>query len=199
VGTLPANVVARSGAAAAARTLAAAFFDDPVWGWVFDDADRRFEQHTRFWGCFVEGALVHDWVWSTPAFEAVTLWIPPGEHELSEADEARLDSLLDELLGARATLVRATFERFEAAHPRDEDHYYLSLLGTDPTHRGRGIGMQLLRDNLARIDDQHRPAYLESTNPANLARYESVGFRRRGEFGLPDDGPTVTTMWRPAR
>jgi hypothetical protein len=40
------------------------------------------------------------------------------------------------------------------------------------------------------------PAYLESTNPGNLQRYASVGFEVFGTFDLPDDGPTVTTMWR---
>ena len=83
--------------------------------------------------------------------------------------------------------------------PRNEDHFYLSLIGTHPDHRGAGIGMGLLRENLALIDREGAPAYLESSNPANLARYQSVGFERCGSFQLPDDGPEVTTMWRPAR
>ena len=56
--------------------------------------------------------------------------------------------------------------------------------------------MALLADNLARIDAEGRPAYLESTNPANLERYRSFGFADRGTFTLGDDGPAVTTMWR---
>jgi ribosomal protein S18 acetylase RimI-like enzyme len=193
------RAVGLSDAPAAARTLAGAFFDDPVWGWLLDDPDRRFEQHFRLLVVFVEGAIEHGWVWSTPNIEAVSLWIPPGLPELNDDDSARLDALVDELLGARAALVDEAFECFEAAHPRDEAHFYLSFLGTDPSARGRGAGMQLLRETLARIDAMHQPAYLESTNPVNLARYESVGFRRFGEFQLPAGGPVVTTMWRPAR
>ena len=56
--------------------------------------------------------------------------------------------------------------------------------------------MRLLADNLALLDTARMPAYLESTNPANLLRYESVGFAVCGTFDLPDGGPTVTTMWR---
>jgi hypothetical protein len=56
--------------------------------------------------------------------------------------------------------------------------------------------MGLLAANLARIDAVNMPAYLESTNPGNIQRYESVGFEVFETFGLPDDGPTVTTMWR---
>jgi hypothetical protein len=56
--------------------------------------------------------------------------------------------------------------------------------------------MSLLSDNLVRMDGLGEPAYLQSTNPANLRRYESVEFVTYGTFGLPGDGPMVTTMWR---
>jgi hypothetical protein len=42
------------------------------------------------------------------------------------------------------------------------------------------------------------PAYLESTNPRNLPRYEAPGFRAHSTFG-PAGGPVLTTMWRGAR
>jgi GNAT superfamily N-acetyltransferase len=87
-------------------------------------------------------------------------------------------------------------DRFEAAHPRDRPHYYLSLLGTHPDHRGRGVGMGLLAADLARIDEERAPAYLESSNPANDARYERLGFASVGSFTTPDGAHSVTTMWR---
>jgi len=62
-----------------------------------------------------------------------------------------------------------------------------------------GFGGGLIRGNLAEIDGTHAPAYLESTNDANLERYAKLGFERHGSFTLPAGGPTVTTMWRPAR
>ena len=57
--------------------------------------------------------------------------------------------------------------------------------------------MALLDHNLATIDGEGMPAYLESTNPANVARYESRGFRRVGEFIRPGEGLPVARMWRP--
>ena len=59
--------------------------------------------------------------------------------------------------------------------------------------------MRLLAHDLALIDAEHVPAYLESTNPANDVRYRSVEFEARGRFSFPGDGPVVTTMWREAR
>ena len=179
-----------------ARTLVEAFFLDPVWSWAFSDPTRRKAQHDAWFRLLIGSAIEHQWVWMTPAYEAVSVWVPPGCPELSEADEARLGPMLEDLVGGRAELLMEVFDRFEAAHPRREDHFYLSLLGTHTNHRGSGIGMGLLAANLARVDAAGMPAYLESTNPGNLRRYQSVGFEVSGAFDLPDGGPTVTTMWR---
>lgn len=184
---------------AVADTLAGAFYADPVWSWAFDDPSQRRRQHAALWGLFVAGSIEYRWVWTTPRHEAVAVWIPPGCPELTEPYASQVEPLVRELLGPRAPLVLEVFRRFDAAHPHDEPHFYLSLLGTHPDHRGRGIGMGLLAENLARIDEARLPAYLESSNPANLGRYEACGFERFAEVALPDGGPTVTTMWRPAR
>ncbi len=184
---------------AVATTLAGAFDADPAWTWVFPDPVRRPTQLRTLWLLLLEGAVDHGWIWTTPDAGAATLWIPPGKPELTPAQEARVADVFEELLGPdvwRSTLVG---EAFEAAHPATPEHYYLSLFGTRPDLRGRGLGMALLADNLAHIDAEGVPAYLESTNPANLDRYRSVGFVDHGSFALGDDGPVVTTMWREPR
>jgi GNAT superfamily N-acetyltransferase len=181
------------------ETLAAAFYDDPVWSWAFPDAAHRLEQHRAVWGLILESLLEHHWVWLTEGGGAASMWVPPGRTELGPEDERRLEELLDELLGDGAARVSETFLRFEAAHPRERDHYYLSLLGTHPDHRGDGLGMGLLADNLSGIDAEGAPAFLESSNPANDHRYERLHFVRCGSFELGEDGPSVAQMWREPR
>jgi hypothetical protein len=58
--------------------------------------------------------------------------------------------------------------------------------------------MGLLRESLRRIDALGLPAYLESSNPANDRRYESVGFTQLTRLTMPA-GQQVSTMWRPAQ
>jgi GNAT superfamily N-acetyltransferase len=174
-------------------TLWSAFDEDPLWTWAFPGA-RKLDVWWRF---LAGSALRHREIWVAGDFEAVSVWIPPGEKELTATDEARVEPLLQGLLGTRTKQVMELLERFEESHPKDvSPHYYLSLLGTHADHRGRGVGMRLLAENLALIDEQRMPAYLESSNPANEARYERVGFERIGKFETPDGSRTVAMMWR---
>jgi GNAT superfamily N-acetyltransferase len=92
---------------------------------------------------------------------AASVWIPPGGRELTASEDEDVLFLLRDLAGERATAIMELLDRFEAAHPKSRPHYYLSLLGAHPDHRGNGLGMRLLAHNLARIDREGMPAYLE--------------------------------------
>ncbi len=180
-------------------TLALAFDADPVWSWVFDDPARRQGPLRATWAALLDAAVDHGWIWTTPGAGAATQWVPPGVAEFTPDQEADLGRLMGGLLGDDVWRSTLLFERFAAARPDGPDHYYLSLLGTRPERRGEGLGMALLADNLARVDAEGMPAYLESTNPANLDRYRSVGFVDLDTFALTEGGPVVTTMWREPR
>ncbi|HEY2793710.1 MAG TPA: GNAT family N-acetyltransferase [Micromonosporaceae bacterium] len=173
-----------------------AFFDDPLWGLAFPDVDRRYAQASAMWRVLVESALRLPWMLVTDKVESVALWIPPGAHELTDEEESGFEDFLSGLVGAGDTdRIMAIFEQLEAVHP-SEPHFYLSILATHDDHRGRGLGMALLRENLSRIDALGAPAYLESCNPVNNDRYHGVGFVDRDEI-VTAAGQVVTTMWRP--
>src|SRR3954452_12216773 len=172
--------------------LTEAFRQDPLWRWAFAEQ----EGLATWWRFFVGSALRYPCTWVAGDFAAASVWIPPGGVELTHEEEQRVEPLLRELVGPRTPAVMELLERFEASHPRDAPHHYLSLLGTADRHRGRGLGMALLAANRRRIDGEGMPAYLESSNPANDQRYERVGFRWAGEFKTPDGARTVATMWR---
>ncbi len=176
-----------------------AFAADPLWSWAMRRADGRTDHQALFWRVFVEGALRYDSSRLTEGGGATSIWIPPGGTEMAPEQEEQLAELVEEFLGPVGDDYFELLTRFDVAHPRGESHYYLSLLGTHPDHRGHGLGMRLLSHDLEVIDAEHLAAYLESSNPANNHRYESVGFEPMGQFSYPGDGPVVTTMWRPGR
>ncbi|NNN15733.1 MAG: GNAT family N-acetyltransferase [Acidimicrobiaceae bacterium] len=178
-------------------TLTSAFLDDPLWGPTFPDETRRSEQASAFWRLLATSAERYPWSFVTERVESTAIWIPSGGDELTSTEEDTFEDYIVEIAGRQvADTILAINELFREARP-SEPHHYLSLLATHNQHRGHGTGMNLLRENLARIDTLGVAAYLESTNSANNERYESVGFRRHGSFATPS-GHTVTTMWRSA-
>jgi GNAT superfamily N-acetyltransferase len=176
-------------------TLTAAFEADPLWSWAFPGG----EGLAALWRLIVASALRYPWVWVAGDYAAASVWIPPGGVELTESEEESLEPMLQDLVGSRAATVASLFERLDRTHPDEPPHYYLSLLGTHPDHRGKGLGMALLADNLVHVDAERMSAYLESSNPANDLRYERHGFVRVGEFERPDGRLILSTMWRAAR
>jgi GNAT superfamily N-acetyltransferase len=193
----PVRVATRADIDAIVATLTTAFFDDPMWGPAFPDAGRREAQASALWRLLVTSALRYPWMLVTENAESVAVWIPPGGAELTPAEHSGFEEFLTGITGRPvAAAILTIFEQLEAVYP-SEPHFYLSLLATHNDHRGRGLGMGLLTESLARIDRLGAPAYLESSNPANNKRYESVGFTARDEITLAS-GHVVTTMWRPA-
>ena len=205
------------------ESLVSAFEADPVWSRAFPDPSTRPAALRFLWGTIVDQALPVGTTWMArptgpagPAGEpaataagpaiaaaagstcaAAAVWVPPGVREVSAEDAARVPGMLVATVGARSSILLEMFDRFDAAHPHDEPHYFLDLLGTHADHRGQGIGTRLLHHSLAAIDATGLPCYLESTNPANNDRYARAGFRLLGGFTVLEDDLPVTTMWRP--
>jgi ribosomal protein S18 acetylase RimI-like enzyme len=82
-------------------------------------------------------------------------------------------------------------------HPH-EPHWYLPLLGVDPTRQGQGIGSALLQHAAALCDRAGQLAYLESSNPANVPLYERHGFEVVGTIQA-GASPTFYPMVRKPR
>jgi GNAT superfamily N-acetyltransferase len=193
---VPARVAAPADIDAIVDTLTTAFFNDPLWGPAFPDAGRRAVQAATLWRFSATSALRYPWTLVTPNTESVAVWIPPGGTELAPGEESVMASLLVEATGPEtAAEILEILDLLDEARPSDP-HFYLTLLGTHDDHRGKGLGMGLLAESLERVDALGAPAYLESSNPANIRRYERAGFAPHAELPMPS-GHVVTTMWRP--
>ncbi|WP_433673998.1 GNAT family N-acetyltransferase [Microbacterium gorillae] len=186
------------------RIVTSAFLDDPVWGPSFPDPATRPQIAGAYWRFMIEEALrfpesrvIDTADTGADTLRAVAVWYPPGEDEVSPEAHPAYDALVHELLGsdAAAALDHAGAQ-FVAARPA-EPHAYLTLLAVAPEARGGGYGMALLRSALAEYDTAGIPTYLESSNPANDARYERLGYRPRQVVHLAT-GAAVQTYWRDA-
>lgn len=178
--------------------LADAFAHDPMWStWAFPNRVGRNDNRAAVFRLFVEGALRYSTSWLAAGDGAVAVWIPPGGSGLDTMQEVMLESALRRRVGPTQTRrILHGLEMFEQTTP-EEPHYYLSLLGTNPTAAGRGLGRRLLADNLTVIDRERAAAFLDCADDL-VPFYESFGFRVVSSLVLPD-GPHSNGMWRPPR
>ena len=184
-----------------AHTLGRAFFDDPVMAWLLPDAGQRAKglpllfgtmARHQFLGC--GGVEIAE---DGPNVAAAALWAPPGRWHARRAAEWRMLPGFLRTFGAGFKRGHQLEELMKRNHP-EEPHWYLAVIGSDPTYRGQGFGDALLASRLAQVDAEHAPAYLESSNEDNIAYYERFGFEVTGELEVPD-GPTLWLMWRQPR
>jgi GNAT superfamily N-acetyltransferase len=180
------------------RALARAFFDDPVMEWLFPPEGRRLSQTRRFFGIRLRQLLKQEEVYTTADAAGAALWCAPGRWHLTPREMLELALPMLPALGMRLPRSLRGLERIEQAHPREPEHYYLAVLGTDPSRQGEGIGSALLAPVLEDCDAGGVPAYLESSKQRNIDFYARHGFRVSGELRLPK-GPAIWPMWREPR
>jgi ribosomal protein S18 acetylase RimI-like enzyme len=178
----------------AVQILTLAFASDPAVRWIYPEPAAYLTHFPTFAEAFGGRALEHDTARLTTCLGGASLWLPPGVH----ADGDALGAFVQEtVVREDAADVFSALEEMDRYHP-EEPHWYLAMIGVDPSRQGQGMGSALLKETLATVDEQGLPAYLESSNPANVPLYERHGFEVMGEI-RGGDGPPIIPMYRTAR
>ncbi len=175
-------------------TIVLAFVSDPVARWVWPDPHQYLTTFPEFTEIFGGRAFEHGSALYADGFSGCGLWLPPHV----APDEEMLVALLEKsVASARLSGVFSVLEEMGRYHPT-EPHWYLPLIGVEPTAQRRGYGSALMRHALERVDREGCVAYLESTNPANIPLYERHGFEVVGTIQVAD-APPMFPMRRTAR
>ncbi len=195
-------VVRRASAAdlpALAAMLARAFLDDPVASWAFPHAGARPRALERFQAIRLRQLIADDEIWTTDDLRCAALWAPPGGWRLGLRGDAQIfPCFMHPRLIARMPRAAVGWSLLERHHPRGPLHFYLAVLGTEPSAQGQGLGSAVLREVLDQCDRDGVAAYLESSKERNVDFYARHGFRLEGELRLLG-GPPVWPMWRDPR
>jgi ribosomal protein S18 acetylase RimI-like enzyme len=195
-------VVRRATAAdvtAMAAQMARTFLDDPVTSHIFrNEARREAGLRAYFRTQMKADYLPFGGCYTTDDYAGSAIWAPAGKP--LQTGLAGIRTMLPVLPYVAANL-RTTFRLLalvEGKHPR-QPHWYLASLGTAVEQQGKGVGGALMRPVLEHCDAEGIPCYLESSKARNLPFYRRHGFEVVEEVQLPDDGPTLWTMWREPR
>jgi ribosomal protein S18 acetylase RimI-like enzyme len=194
------GMAGRADAREAADVLARAFHDDPVFSWMLPVEDTRNRRLRRYFVSELRReSLRHGGVEvarDSGRIAGIAAWFPPGTW--SGTQVGALPGYL-RAFGRRIGVCARYASVAVRAHPREQPHWYLAMIGVDPSRKGSGVGAALLRSRLERCDEDGIAAYLESSNPQNVPLYEHFGFQVTSTLDLPNGAPAVTTMWRPGR
>lgn len=183
---------------AIAAMLADAFHDDPMQRWLFPDESRRRRRLSRFFELDIRHRLNRRSVMLLAGGGGgVAFWQPPGPwgpplHRAPAIAPAFLSVLRHHPVLAARTL------REVARHHPATPHWYLSHLGVAPDRQGEGLGGALVTAGTDLADAEGMGAYLETTNPDNLAFYRAAGFETARTVEVRG-APEVWLMWRPPR
>lgn len=180
-----------------ATTLARSFSDDPLMMWLIPDDASRHRRQERFFHVELSHAHANGVVLTTDDHAGGALWLAPRRWKVDTWSMVREAPALLRSFGRRIPAALRLQEQMDAAHPREE-HWYLSVLGTDPARQGTGVGGALITGVTDRCDATGIGAYLESSKEANIAYYERFGFVVTGEIQA-GDSPVLHAMWRDPR
>jgi GNAT superfamily N-acetyltransferase len=160
------------------RTVVTAFAADPAFQFFFPRPETFEAEAAEFAGHLFDQRVAAGTVWVVEGGGAVAMWDGPdapdkpagGEPDLPVDTRARLD------------------EYHEAVRPLlpPTRHWYLGILATAPEHAGRRWGRAVMAAGRERARDQALPAYLETTNPANVDLYRRSGWTLTAETAVGD-------------
>ncbi len=171
-----------------------AFSSDPMARWALPDPKTYLAYFPSIVRAMAGHAFQNGTAHVADRYSGAALWQQPGDH----SDEASLIETVEQTApdGLKEELF-AVFEQMARFHPT-EPHWYLPLIGVDPTRQGHGTGSALMAHALATCDRDGVIAYLESSNPRNISLYERHGFEVIGEIQA-GSSPVLRPMLRTPR
>ncbi|WP_343574967.1 GNAT family N-acetyltransferase [Mycobacterium sp.] len=187
------------------HALGRAFYDDPVSMWIIPDDESRAARLWKFFAALTRhhhlGGGGVEVAGDGSTIGAAAFWDPPGRWKQSARGQLMMLVSFIFGFGPQLSTGRRLHElllRTEQEHP-EEPHWYLAVIGSDPSVRGKGYGQALMQSRLDRVDAEHAPSYLESSKAENIAYYQRFGFEVVSELVIPNGGPTLWPMWRAPR
>jgi ribosomal protein S18 acetylase RimI-like enzyme len=189
-----AAAAAASDEASTIDVLVRAFSADPIAQWIWPDSQQYHMHFPSFVKAFGGKAFAHGSAYYLDDYAAAALWLPPNV----QPDEDALNSIFQHTVSEQIQKDLFTvFDQMGRYHP-SEPHWYLPLMGVDPSQQGKGFGSTLLQHALIQCDRDSKLAYLESSNPRNISLYERHGFELLGNIQL-GTSPSIFPMLRRPR
>lgn len=187
----------------ACSVQASAFHTDPLWAYLYPDAQKRAANLVHFARVFIGFGIRTQQAYGVgDPLQGVAVWSAPGQKANPAAflsfDLVRLVFSSFLIQGLRARTVFGEFERMHSQYVSGP-HYYLNTISVAPEAQGQGLASQLIRPFLQKADSEQVAAYTETMTPSNVGLYEHYGFKTMEQVDVSGTNLRVWSFLRPAR
>ncbi len=180
---------------AASKVLAHAFQDDLLFVYCFPDLKEREKKANIHCEWLILTGILSGELYTSSDIKAVSVWNPykiksyPVEKQtkniIRRLRKVRRELFSDEIYKERLSIFEEIANLFQIEHVHFP-HWYLAIIGVEPTHQGKSYGSKLIRLKLAEIDELNLPCYLHTENEKNAKFYEQFGFEPIGKNKIPN-------------
>ncbi len=178
----------------AAKVLARAFLNDPLYIAYFPDSSKRIDQNYHLMNNSILYCMRYGEIFITSSkLEGVALWQLNEPRKKKEDDPFKLflnwiNFSLAIALGKDLETVQSIYSYTHSIHYKlvPSRHWHFFILGVDPQFQGKGYASRLIKPMLARIDKDHLPCYLDTNNEKNVDLYQYFGFKTLKKYQIPD-------------
>lgn len=186
---------------AGTAVLGRAFTEYELLRYYFHDKTERHAVADTFSFIALSVCLKYGEVYvSSEKLEGVAAWLPPGKAPFRGWQIIRSVplSILFRFARQGASRMWAYGRYVDNLHRKlvPYPHWYLQIIGVDPTYHGQGFSSRLVRPVLERIDRERMPCFLETNTAKNVAIYRRFGFEVVSEDKIPGTEVTSFAMLR---
>ena len=185
----------------AAKTLFAAFENDPLMLWIFGDKRLYNEKAVAVLKTWVKYCVLYGKAFRTNNFEAIALRRKPGDTHFSFWRMLRSGMVTTpSVLGKAAFKRLMQFDELATQMKKEQgiiQHFwYCWMLGTKPALQKQGFGKALMTHTFNMAKQAKLPCYLETVSESSKQVHLHAGYKTVAEAMLPESDIKITAMLR---